>query len=182
MTRILTVAELLGVMPLARKKAPVFITPLNLAMDEWEINNRLRQAAFMAQIAHETASLVFLRELASGAAYDTGRLAERLGNTPEADGDGQKYKGRGPIQITGHDNYLKCSMALYGDNRLLSTPELLEQPLDGCRAAGWFWSTHGLNELADVSNFLRITKVINGGTNGLEERERFYAEALKVLK
>lgn len=182
MTRIMTMAEFLAAFPLARKKAPVFVPLLNAAMDEFEINNRARQTAFMAQTMHETASLTFLRELASGVAYDTGSLAKRLGNTPEADGDGQKYRGRGLIQITGHDNYLRCSIALYGDARLLKNPEILEQPQDACRSAGWFWFTHGLNALADAGNFLRITKVINGGTNGLAEREAFYNKAKGVFK
>jgi putative chitinase len=119
-----------------------------------------------------------MKELDDGHEYDTGAKAKALGNTPEDDGDGEKYKGRGPIQITGHDNYLKCSQALYGDDRLLEHPELLERPFDGCMAAGWFWQSHGLNELADAGS---ITKRINGGTNGLLNRQQYYERALQVL-
>jgi Predicted chitinase len=113
--------------------------------------------------------------------YDTGTLAKRLGNTPEADGDGQKYRGRGLIQITGRDNYLACSKALFGDNRLLSTPELLEQAEWACKSAAWFWNSKNLNPLADAGDFVGLTRRINGGTNGLAERQEFYGRALKVL-
>lgn len=173
--------QLLRVLPFARSKAGIFLGPLNAAMAEYEINTGARQAAFIAQVGHESGSLVYMKEIASGEAYDTGSLAARLGNTPEKDGDGQRYKGRGLIQITGHDNYLECSMALYGDGRLLRTPELLEQPVDACRSAGWFWHQHGLNGLADVGNFKRITKIINGGYNGYEERVKLYQRALLAL-
>ena len=105
----------------------------------------------------------------------------RLGNTPEADGDGQKYRGRGLIQITGHDNYLSCSKALFGDDRLLRTPELLEPAEWAAKSAAWFWNSRNLNALADAGDFILITKRINGGTNGLAESQVFYASALKVL-
>jgi putative chitinase len=150
-------------------------------MEIYEINTPQRQAAFLAQLAHESGEFKYMRELASGAAYDTGPLAKKLGNTPEEDGDGEKYKGRGPIQITGHDNYQKCSMSIYGDERLLDHPELLEQPFDGCMAAGWFWSTYGLNALADQFDFNGITRRINGGENGKADREAYYKRAVAVL-
>ncbi|CAI8794283.1 putative chitinase [Pseudomonas chlororaphis] len=113
--------------------------------------------------------------------YDTGTLAARLGNTPEVDGDGQKYRGRGLIQVTGRANYQACSEALFGDSRLLNTPELLENPVYAALSAGWFWQRAGLNSLADKGDFLTITKRINGGTNGLVDREALYERALKVL-
>lgn len=166
-------------MPYAGKRAALFLAPLNGAMREFDITTTKRQAAFLAQIAHESGSLRYVRELASGEAYDTGRLAGRLGNTPEADGDGQRYRGRGLIQITGHDNYLRCGLAL--DVDLLAEPELLERPDLACRSAAWFWHNHGLNELADRGEFTRITKRINGGLNGQAERLSFYVTALKVL-
>lgn len=174
--------QLHSIIPFAGKRVDVFIDYLNRAMDEFEINTAARQSAFLAQVAHESGSLRYVRELESGAAYDTGRLAERLGNTPEDDGDGERYKGRGLIQITGTDNYRTCSAALYGDPKhLLDHPELLELPDAACRSAAWFWKTKGLNELADVGDFLRITKRINGGTNGMEDRLQFYERAKEVL-
>lgn len=110
--------------------------------------------------------------------YDTGRLAERLGNTPEDD-DGQLYRGRGLIQITGRANYYACGEALGLD--LLGHPELLEEPQHAAMSAGWFWHRASLNALADRSDFLTITKRINGGTNGLKDREAIYHRALKTL-
>jgi len=179
MVQVVLESELRKIMPMAGKRIPIFLEPLNLAMEEFEINNILRQAAFLAQIAHESGELKYVKELASGEAYDTGRLAAKLGNTPDADGDGQKYKGRGLIQLTGRNNYRDCGIALGLD--LLSEPELLEQPINACRSAGWFWKSHGLNELADVPDFIQITKIINGGFNGWEHRQAYYAIALVNL-
>lgn len=172
----ITVHHLRLIMPLIGARADVFVDPLNRSMEEWEINNPLREAAFLAQLAHESGEFRYMRELADGKAYE-GR--KDLGNVHE--GDGKKYKGRGPIQITGYDNYQKCSLALYADERLLDQPELLEQPLDGCRAAGWFWKKKSLNQFADGRNFREITRRINGGYNGYEEREQYYERALEVM-
>lgn len=177
----ITKQELMSIMPLVGARADAFLQPLNDAMEIYDINTPRRQAAFLAQLAHESGEFRYMRELASGTAYDTGALAKALGNTPEDDGDGEKYKGRGPLQITGRNNYHQCSMALYGDDRLLETPELLEQPFDGCMAAGWFWALHGLNELADAGDFKEITRRINGGENGMQDRERYYKLAGEVL-
>jgi putative chitinase len=180
----ITEQQLLQILPDAGKQAGVFASALNLAMEQFQINNRLRMAAFIAQVGHESGQFRYVRELGGDqylSKYDTGTLAERLGNTPEADGDGQKYRGRGLIQITGRDNYLACSKALFGDNRLLSTPELLEQAEWACKSAGWFWNSKNLNPLADAGDFVGLTRRINGGTNGLAERQEFYGRALKVL-
>lgn len=169
-------------MPSSGKRAEIFLAPLNAAMEEFEINTPTRQAAFLAQIAHESGSLRYVRELASGAAYDTGRLAERLGNTPEDDGDGERYRGRGLIQITGTTNYSACSAALYGDSQhLLDHPELLELPDAAARSACWFWHSRGLNELADNGDFTKITKRINGGLNGYDDRFAYWTRAQKVM-
>lgn len=175
----MTLQELATILPMAKSKVAIFIEPLNKAMQKFEINTPLRQAAFIAQVGHESGQLRYVKELATGEAYDTGRLAERLGNTPEKDGDGQKYKGRGLIQITGTENYLLCLMALEID--ALNHPELLETPEFACSSAAWFWWNNHLNELADKRDFLKITKRINGGTNGLADREELYKRALKVL-
>jgi putative chitinase len=173
--------DLLAIMPFAKARIAVFLEPLNEAMDEFSINTPARQAAFLAQVGHESGQLCYVRELASGAAYDTGTLAKRLGNTPEDDDDGERYKGRGLIQITGTDNYKTCSEALFGDDRLLQFPELLEDPVNACRSAGWFWKSHGLNELADAGDFMRITRRINGGTNGMADRQALYIVAKEIL-
>lgn len=181
----ITEKQLQQILPSAGRQAGVFVPALNAAMGKYSIITRLRMAAFLAQIGHESGQLRYVRELGSDsylAKYDTGRLAERLGNTPEADGDGQKYRGRGLIQVTGRSNYSACSEALFGDARLLATPELLEHPVYAALSAGWFWQRAGLNTYADKGDFLTITKRINGGTNGLKDREQLYDRALEVLQ
>lgn len=178
---LITEQQLRQIMPLARGRAAVFLPYLNAAMVRRKINTARRAAAFLAQIGHESGQLLYMRELASGAAYDIGRLAAQLGNTPAADGDGQRYKGRGLIQITGRSNYRSCSLALFGDERLLERPELLEQPEWAAESAAWFWESKGLNALADTMDFNRITRRINGGLNGLADRLALWGKAREVL-
>jgi putative chitinase len=181
---VVTLPQLIQIMPGARLRAGIFLPALNAAFARYELNSAQRIAAFLAQIAHESGELRYVRELGSDQylnRYDTGALAARLGNTPEADGDGQKYRGRGLIQVTGRRNYLACSRALFGDERLLQRPELLEVPQWACESAAWFWQSNGLNELADKDQFTTITRRINGGLNGLEDRLRLWARARAVL-
>ncbi|WP_248731176.1 glycoside hydrolase family 19 protein [Pseudomonas sp. MWU13-2517] len=180
----ITLSQLIQVLPAARPRAGLFLSGLNTAIARFEIASPKRLAAFLAQIGHESAQLRYVRELGSDqylSKYDTGSLAARLGNTPEADGDGQKYRGRGLIQITGRRNYQACSQALFGDDRLLQQPELLEQPQWACESAAWFWQNNGLNELADKNQFTTITQRINGGLNGMEDRLQLWARAKAVL-
>lgn len=178
--------QLLQILPNAgAKKAGVFVPVLNKAMGRFGIVTRLRIAAFIAQTGHESGRFLYMRELGSNnylAKYDTGKLAAALGNTPEADGDGQKYRGRGLIQITGRANYQACSEALFGDRRLLETPELLEQPEHAASSAAWFWHSRGINSLADRGEMEAITRRINGGLNGLADRLALYKRALEVLR
>lgn len=171
----ITGMQLLLIMPYAAKRVGSFLAPLNAAMQEFQINTPARQAAFLAQIAVESGELRYVLEIASGAAYE-GRLG--LGNTQP--GDGMRYKGRGLIQITGRSNYEQCGKALGVD--LITNPEQLETKDLACRSAAWFWSSHGLNELADVGDFERITRRINGGTNGAQQRRAYHARARKVLE
>lgn len=177
MIRTLTKSELLYIMPTAVLRADVFVLALNFAMEKFEIDTPKRIAAFLAQIAHESGELRYMEEIASGAAYE-GR--KDLGNIHP--GDGVKFKGRGPIQITGRANYLMCSRDLYGDERLLEHPQYLSTPLDGCMSAAWFWQRKNLNDLADAGDFIRITKLINGGLNGLEQRQMYHKRAIDIIK
>ena len=167
-------ATLLKIMPHAKSRVQEFLEPLNAAMREFHINTPVRQAAFLAQIAHESGELRYVKEIASGAAYE-GR--KDLGNTQS--GDGMRYKGRGLIQITGRNNYAECGKAMGVD--LITNPELLETNDLACRSAAWFWASRGLNDLADKGDFKRITKRINGGYNGLKERQAYYARAKMAL-
>jgi len=174
--------QLLRILPNAGQSAGVFIAVLNAAMGRYQIVGTLRQAAFIAQVGHESGQFRYVRELGSDqylSKYDTGSLAKRLGNTEEADGDGQKYRGRGLIQITGRANYMACGEGLGLD--LIKQPELLEKPQHACMSAAWFWATKGLNTLADAGQFDKITQRINGGQNGAADRQALYAQALKVL-
>jgi putative chitinase len=180
----LTVLQLQQILPNARSQAGVFISALNSAMDGHDINTPKRSAAFLAQVGHESGQLHYVRELGGDqylSKYDTGTLAARLGNTPALDGDGQKYRGRGLIQVTGRHNYRECSLGLFGDERLLASPELLEQPQWAAESAAWFWGQNGLNELADRDQFNSITRRINGGLNGLQDRLQLWARARAVL-
>lgn len=172
-----TLAKAMNI-PLAR--AQKWATALTAAMEEGKINTRLRQAAFLAQIGHESGSLVYVKELGGPTYFAKYDGRKDLGNTQQ--GDGSKFCGRGLIQVTGRANYTKCSQALFSDDRLLKTPELLEQPEWAAKSAVWFWSTRNLNELADADRFTDLTKKINGGTNGLEDRKARYRLALSVLK
>ncbi|KQQ40479.1 chitinase [Duganella sp. Leaf126] len=170
----MTLDQLSKIMPYARARAAIFLGPLNAAMAEFGINTPARQASFLSQIAHESGQLQYVRELASGDAYEGRR---DLGNTMV--GDGRRFRGRGLIQITGRTNYVACGAALGLD--LLGAPELLEQPVNACRSAAWFWKTRGLNELADIGDQVRVTRRVNGGTNGLTERLALFAVAQQVL-
>jgi len=175
----ITPAQLVEIYGCSYERANRYAGPLSAAMDRFGITSIASVCAFIAQVGHESGRLRYNKELASGAAYDTGRLAERLGNTPEADGDGQRYKGRGPIQITGTDNYIACGAALGLD--LIANPELLETAEYGCAAAAWFFSDRGCIEAADAGDFRKVTKIINGGYNGMEDREELFANAQEVL-
>ena len=190
----LTREQFVTIMPHAVARIARYVEHLNAAMEEFEIAPPQRAAMWLANLAHESGSLRYTRELASGAAYE-GR--EDLGNTHA--GDGMRFKGRGLMQITGRKNTALCSAALYGDERLLETPELLEEPKDATRSAAWFWRVgaglnlsnrarnHGLkdgcdlNDSADAGDFLGTILAINGGVNGKAERESIYAVARKVL-
>jgi putative chitinase len=172
----ITLEQLRRIMPYAGERAEAFLDPLNQAMAEFGIDTPQRQAAFLSQIAHESGSLRYVREIASGATYEGRR---DLGNTEP--GDGMRFKGRGLLQITGRHNYTICSIALYGDERLLDKPWLLESVVGACRSAAWYWSAFGLNEIADAGDIKRMTRRINGGLNGLAERQAYYAVAKEVL-
>jgi putative chitinase len=176
----LTRDEVLFIMPLAKNKVDTYLPYLNKYAPVYGVTTTLRMAHFLAQIAQESGQLKYVRELASGAAYDTGKKAQALGNTPEKDGDGQRYKGRGLIQITGRTNYKAVSKALGVD--FIAHPEKLEEPEYAVASAYWYWQSHGCNELADLNDSVKVTRRINGGTNGLDDRLRYLGRAKEVFK
>ena len=179
----LTDIQLRKIMPnLAPAKAQSCLVHLNQAMREHEINSLLRTAAFVAQLAHESGELRYMEELwgptpAQRRYEPASDLATRLGNRDP--GDGRRFKGRGPIQITGRFNSAKYGGMLGVD--LVAQPELAATPPIAFATAGLFWLSNGLNALADAQRFETITRRINGGVNGLAERQRYYAKALEVL-
>ncbi len=160
-------------------KPGVFLPLLNKYMPEYGINGKLRQSAFIAQILHETGSFRWLHEIASGKEYDTGRLAIKLGNTPQKDGDGEMYKGRGCIMITGRANYLKYGRLMGID--LIKFPNKLEEPENAVWSACIYWNEMNLNVYADKGDMKTVTKRINGGLNGYDDRMKFYKRAMEIL-
>ncbi|WP_325438076.1 glycoside hydrolase family 19 protein [Pseudomonas nitroreducens] len=208
--RHITAQQLLRILPNARPVAGVFVPTLNAAMAEWKINTPARAAAFLAQIGHESAQLTRCVEslsysaqrlaavwprrfraadgapnaLAREIAYQPERIAnlvyaDRNGNGPEKSGDGWRYRGRGLLQITGRANYAAVAKGV--GVPLLERPQLLAEPVWVSRSATWWWAAHGLNELADVGRFEQITRRINGGLSGYEERTRLRRRAEEVL-
>lgn len=140
---------------------------LAVAMVRDDIRSTRRATMFVAQTAHESGGYRWREELATGAAYE-GRVD--LGNTRP--GDGPRFKGRSYIQITGRANYTAISRGLKVD--FVGNPEKLARPRWAARGAAWWWRTHGCNQLADTGDFVAVTRRINGGTNGLEDRQRYY--------
>jgi putative chitinase len=177
--------------------------PLQATFDKYDISNVKRQAAFLGQCAHESGNFKTLEENLHYSANALMRVwpsrfpdidtANKFANNPEkiankvyagrmgntGDGEGWKYHGRGLIQLTGKDNYKNCSNSLGLD--LLGSPEKLLEPQYAALSAGWFWSKHGLNELADAQEHGMITKRINGGTLGLDDRIAKTTKALEAL-
>jgi predicted chitinase len=182
---IVTLDQLCAIMPrLIPPRGQAYLEPLNSAMAEFEVNTPKRAAAFLAQIALESGELRRWEEATEGHAYeptstDPGdqRRARNLGNTEP--GDGARFKGRGPIQLTGRFNYRLAGRAL--EVPLDANPTLAATPTVGFRVAGWFWRSHNCNEFADADDFRRITRTINGGYTDQERRERYWATAKLVF-
>lgn len=182
----LTAAQLSAIMPaLPSARRDTFLPFLIQALEEFAIDSAPRTAAFLAQLAHESGQLRFMEEIwgptpAQQRYEPVTTLATTLGNTEI--GDGKRFKGRGPIQITGRANYRRYGALLHVD--LETDPPLAARPALAFRIAGLFWNRNGLNGLADevsAEAFKTITKRINGGLNGLADRERFYAMACLTL-
>jgi putative chitinase len=178
---------------------------LSQLFPDYEINTAKRIAAFMAQCAHESGGFIFLTEnlnykaeslmkvfpkyfkdMATAKAYEKKPekiankiYADRMGNGNEASGDGYKYRGRGLIQLTGKTNYTWFAASLE-----ISPEEAAEytQTFEGAaQSACWFWETNKLNQFADSGDIVTMTKRINGGTIGLDDRIKHYEHALHVL-
>lgn len=178
---LLTAAQLRAVMPSAGGRADVFAPILAEVLLFRQISTPARIAAFLAQVGHESGQLRYVRELWGPTPAQRGYEGRSdLGNTQP--GDGKRYLGRGLIQITGRANYRACGIALGLD--LEAQPELLETPAHAAVSAAWFWLTNGLNRFADQETdtaFVQLTRRINGGTNGLDDRRVLWLRARAVL-
>jgi len=184
---------------------PEWVEPLNECFARFDIDTTLRQAAFIGQCGHECGNFKVLRENLNYKAATLMKLwpkrfptlevanqyagnpkkianmvyANRMGNRDEASGDGHRFSGKGCIQLTGHANFFHASQAIGVD--FVMQPDLVATPKYAALTAGWFWSTHKCNQLADASNWIGLTKVINGGTIGLDDRVHHINLALAAL-
>lgn len=159
-----------------------FVASFNMYAVYFGVDTKKRVIHYLAQVFHESGCLRYVEEIASGAAYDTGAKAIALGNTPEKDGDGQKYKGRGFIQLTGAANYRNFNLCDFCMEDVVKHPEKVAlYPLNQV-ASLWFWEKNRLSEIADLDDggsagddiVRRITKRVNGGYNGLSDRLYYY--------
>jgi putative chitinase len=198
-------AHVLRAIGVPKEQTDKWLPWLNMTMVKYDINTSMRQAMFLAQIAHESGGFRHVSEnlnySAAGLrkvfgkyfptpemAYEYARkpekianrvYANRMGNAEESSGDGWKYRGRGLMQLTGKNNY--TSFSLSADNNALIEPELVAEPELAAMSAGWFWNTNRLNQLADTGDVRAVTRRINGGYNGLTDRQDKYNKLITLL-
>jgi putative chitinase len=184
---------------------PQWVDALNETFDKFGISSIVQQAAFIGQCGHECANFKILeenlnyraatlmklwpkrfptQEVANSYAGNAKRIANmvyasRMGNRDEASGDGYRFRGRGCIQLTGSTNYFHAGKALGVD--FWTNPDLVSTPKYAALTAGWFWSTHNCNALAEKQDWVGLTKKINGGTFGLQERIDHTQAAIQAL-
>lgn len=203
----ITLELLQGIAPKTKQSVlQKYVAPLQDVCDYYEITQTVnRLAAFLAQVSHESGGFNAVKENLNygakglrttfGKYFPTDELAKqyerqpekianrvygnRMGNGPESSGDGYKFCGRGLIQLTGKDNYVRFADAL--DISLDECIAYMETPEGACSSAGWFWDNNRLNVYCDRGDFIGLTKRINGGTNGLADRKHHYEAALKIL-
>jgi len=184
---------------------PDLADPLNETFERFGISSKNQQAAFLGQCGHEcgnfrvfeenlnyrAATLMKLwpkrfptLEIANAYEKNPQKIANmvysnRMGNRDEKSGDGYRFRGSGAVQLTGHENFFHAGKALGVD--FVMQPELVRTPKYALLTAGWFWSTHKCNPPADALDHVRLTKIINGGTIGLDDRIKHTMEALAVI-
>ena len=200
----LQLAQISKILP--TNKNPIeLVEALNSVLDRYEINTLNRIAGFLTQCGHESNSFTVLKEnlnygatgllttfpkyfpdLNAAKAYErmpqmiaNKVYANRMGNGDEHSGDGYKYRGRGAIQLTGHDNYQAFASSI--GKTIDEAIAYLETLSGAIESAAWFWKIHGLNSTCDADDITLMTKKINGGTNGLDDRKKRYIKAKEVL-
>jgi len=185
---------------------PEWVDALNETFARFNINTPNQQAAFIGQCGHECGNFKVLKEnlnyraatlmklwpkrfptleIANQYAGQPKRIANnvyanRMGNRDEASGDGFRFSGKGCIQLTGYSNFFHAGKALGVD--FVMEPDLVATPKYAALTAGWFWSTHDCNRLAENADWVGLTKKINGGTIGLDDRIKHTNEALAALQ
>jgi putative chitinase len=198
-------ASTLRALGVSAENVDKYLPWVNMTIVRNDINTPVRQAMFLSQLAHESGSFraveenlnysvealrrVFRKyfpddEIAAQYARQPEKIANRvyanrMGNGEESSGDGWKYRGRGLIQLTGKDNY--TAFSLQANNEAIIKPELVAQPELAAESAGWFWMLNGLNRLADTGDVRAVTRRINGGFNGLADREAKYNKLMILL-
>lgn len=204
---ILTLGELYSINGnMYKDKCDLYINVINDVLPDNNIDTSLRICHFLAQIIHESGHLKYNSENLNysskalksvfGKYFKTDEVAEkyarkpekianrvyanRMGNGDENSGDGWKYRGRGLIQLTGKSNYINCGNDLNID--IVNNPDLLLEPKYSLLSACWFWNKNNLNSFADKDDIITITKKINGGTNGLEDRKKNLSIAKSIIK
>jgi putative chitinase len=202
----ITVEQFIEMFP-KNKNPQAWTTALNEVLPTYKIDTPERIASFLAQCGHESAGFTVLQENLNYSAdglnkifkkyFPTPESAQpyarkpemianrvyggRMGNGDEASGEGYKFRGRGPIQLTGKDNYAACSDFLFQDDTLLQNPDMLLDPEYALHSACWFWWKNDLNNYADSADLVTMTKRINGGTIGLEDRIKHYNHAMEIF-
>ena len=175
--RVLSVIKATGWSRLSDADARNHAQHLYRAMEQYEVNDAWRAAAFLAQWAHETGGWRWMKELGGPSYFSKYDGRKDLGNIEPR--DGYRYRGRGHCMLTGRANYAKYGKKL--NLPLLDQPDLAASPAISARIAGQYWDDHGLNELADEGKFKSITMLICGGLNGWEDRKRKYEIAKRLL-
>lgn len=189
-------------------RAKEWTAALSNNLPKYEINTPLRVSHFLAQCLHESGGFTILVENLNysqqglrkvfpkyfpddAIAFKYARQPKwiaskvyggRMGNGNEASGEGFLYRGRGLIQLTGKDNYRACSKFLFNDERLLTKPEYVETKEGAVLSACWFWTKNNLNKIAETDNIDRVTKVVNGGTHGIDDRKNWLGKCKGIFK
>ena len=175
--------ELADIASRPRGSVRQYVGAINETMAQYEIDTLLRQAHFLAQIIHESGSLHYMEEIWNPDQVPAQRrydIRTDLGNTPERDGDGYRYRGRGVIQLTGRGNYRRYNETTELD--VVAEPHLVAEPPLCMDVAGWYWDQYGLNRWADRDDVITITEKINGGHNGLAHRSDLLDRAKRILR
>ena len=202
----ITVEQFVEMFP-KNKNPQGWTTALNEVLPTYKIDTPERIASFLAQCGHESAGFTVLQENLNYSADGLNKIFKkyfptldsaqpyarkpemianrvyggRMGNGDEASGEGYKFRGRGPIQLTGKDNYTACSDFLFQDDTLVQNPDMLLDPEYALHSACWFWWKNDLNNYADSADLVTMTKRINGGTIGLEDRIKHYNHAMEIF-